>query len=483
MKPIDVPSSAVHRIDRWRLRIDPFRPEMNGPGLIFASEHLQKALMRDGTIGQVAGVATLPGLVGASMAMPDAHQGYGFPIGGVAATDAEGDGVISPGGVGFDINCGVRLLATDLSVRQARRRMRKLLEEIFRQVPVGVGRGGGKLSPRQLDGVLRGGARWAVEQGHGVDDDALHCESGGAMPQADAAAVSKRAKARGAGQLGSLGAGNHFIEFQVVEQVENGPAAEAMGIAEGQVVVLVHTGSRGLGHQVCTDQVSLMQSAMKRHGLQVPDRQLACAPLHSDEGQHYLAAMAAAANYAWANRQLITQHVRRSVAAVFGDDTRVQLVYDLAHNIAKIERHTVDGRERSLCVHRKGATRAFAAGHPDLPPRYQAVGQPVFIPGSMGTASWVLVGTPQAMTESWGSVCHGAGRAMSRTAARKRTRADAVITDLKQRGIEVQAGSKKGLCEEAPMAYKDVEAVVETVVGAGLARRVARLKPLGVVKG
>jgi len=483
MKPVTVPASAIQRLDRWRLRIEPFRPDMNGPGLVFASDRLQTALVKDGTLGQVAGVATLPGLVGASMAMPDAHQGYGFPIGGVAATDADGDGVISPGGVGFDINCGVRLLATELAVDDVRDRLRSLLEEIFRQVPVGVGRGGGKLNRRQLDGALAGGARWAVDQGWGEPDDAVHCESGGAMPQADPDAVSERAKTRGSGQLGSLGAGNHFIELQRVERVENAAAAEAMGLAEGQLVILVHTGSRGLGHQVCTDQVALMQKAMKRHGLRVPDRQLACAPLHSPEGEHYLAAMAAAANYAWANRQRITHFVRQAVRASFGRDPGVRLVYDLAHNIAKIERHRVGRGERSLCVHRKGATRAFAAGHPELPPRYRAVGQPVFIPGSMGTSSWVLVGTEQAMTESWGSVCHGAGRAMSRTAARKRTRADAVIKELSEQGIHVQAGSKRGLCEEAPMAYKDVDMVVQTVTGAGLARRVARLVPLGVVKG
>jgi tRNA-splicing ligase RtcB len=482
MKPVTVPSSALTRLDPWRLRIDPFRDDMRGPGLLFVSEALQPALERDGTLGQVAGVATLPGLVGASMAMPDAHQGYGFPIGGVAATDAEGDGVISPGGVGFDINCGVRLMAADLGVKSARKKVRRLLEAIFRHVPVGVGRGDGGLSARQLDAVLAGGARHLVERGQGVPDDALYCESNGAMPQADPAAVSERAKTRGAGQLGSLGAGNHFIELQEVERVEHPEAAAAMGIAEGQLVVLVHTGSRGLGHQVCTDQVSLMQKAMKRHGLVVPDRQLACAPLRSTEGQHYLAAMAAAANYAWANRQLITHRVRAAFEEVLGP-IPLRLVYDLAHNIAKLETHEVDGRPRKLCVHRKGATRAFAAGHPELPERYAAVGQPVFIPGSMGTASWVLVGTPQGMSESWGSVCHGAGRAMSRTAARKRTRADQVIADLQKREIEVQAGSKKGLCEEAPFAYKDVDLVVQTVTGAGLARPVARLRPLGVVKG
>ena len=483
MKPVTVPSSAVVRLDPWRVRIEPFRPDMRGPGLVFASDRLLPALERDGTLGQVAGVATLPGLVGASMAMPDAHQGYGFPIGGVAATDAEGEGVISPGGVGFDINCGVRLLATDLAADEAGPRLRSLLEAIFRRVPVGVGRGGDDLSKRQLDGALAGGAGWAVQQGHGLPEDADHCESSGAMPQADPAAVSERAKARGRGQLGSLGAGNHFIELQRVERVVHGPAAEAMGLFVGQLVVLVHTGSRGLGHQVCTDQVGLMQQAMKRHGLQVPDRQLACAPIGSSEGRHYLAAMAAAANYAWANRQIITHQVRQAVAEHFGAATHTRLVYDLAHNIAKLERHQVLGQEHLLCVHRKGATRAFAAGHPELPARYRDVGQPVFIPGSMGTASWVLVGTPQAMAESWGSVCHGAGRAMSRTAARKQTNADAVMACLTAQGIRVQAGSKRGLCEEAPESYKDVESVVETVVGARLAHRVARLRPLGVVKG
>jgi tRNA-splicing ligase RtcB len=481
MKPITIPASAVQRLDPWRVRIEPFRSDMRGPGLIFASERLYAALERDGTLGQVAGVATLPGLVGASMAMPDAHQGYGFPIGGVAATDAEGDGVISPGGVGFDINCGVRLLSTDLDADDVRSRLDALLQDIFRRVPVGVGRGGDDLSPRQLEGVLAGGGRWAMEHGFGVPGDVECCESQGAMPQADPDAVSERAKARGAGQLGSLGAGNHFIELQRVERIELEGPAQAMGLREGQLVVLIHTGSRGLGHQVCTDQVALMQKAMRRHELTVPDRQLACAPIASPEGQHYLAAMASAANYAWANRQLITQQVRSAVSERFAATTHT--VYDLAHNIAKLEAHRVSGRERLLCVHRKGATRAFAAGHPELPKRYRAVGQPVFIPGSMGTASWVLVGTQQAMDESWGSVCHGAGRAMSRTRARKHTRAEEVMARLSEQGIHVQAGSKRGLCEEAPQAYKDVECVVETVVGAGLARRVAHLRPLGVVKG
>jgi tRNA-splicing ligase RtcB len=483
MKPITVPSSAVHRLDRWRIRIDPFRPDMRGPGLVWASDQLQPALERDGTLGQVAGVATLPGLVGASMAMPDAHQGYGFPIGGVAATDAEGEGVISPGGVGFDINCGVRLLSTELDAAELRPRLGALLQEIFRRVPVGVGRGGESLSSSALDGVLDQGARWVVDRGWGEAADSECCEARGAMVEADPAAVSERAKARGAGQLGSLGAGNHFIELQRVARVEHAEAARAMGLEQGRLVVLVHTGSRGLGHQVCTDQVALMQKAMQRHGLKVPDRQLACAPIGSAEGQHYLAAMAAAANFAWANRQLLTHRIREALRHCLGADARARVVYDLAHNIAKLETHRVDGRARRLCVHRKGATRAFAAGHPELPDRYRTIGQPVFIPGSMGTASWVLVGTERAMSESWGSVCHGAGRSMSRTAARKRLRAEAVMAGLQQRGIELQAGSRRGICEEAPQAYKDVERVVETVVGGGLARRVALLEPLGVVKG
>ncbi len=484
MKPLVVPTSAVQRIDRWRVHIRPFRPDMRGGGLIYASDALWPAMQRDQTVSQVVGVATLPGLVGRSMAMPDAHQGYGFPIGGVAATDAEGDGAISPGGVGFDINCGVRLLATSLEARRASKRMRRILAAIHDRVPVGVGRGKAtKLSTRDLEGVLTGGARWAVSQGLGEAGDAEHCEAGGAMSEADPAEVSRRAKERGATQLGSLGAGNHFIELQEVDRIDNSQAARAMGLEQGQLVVLIHTGSRGLGHQVCTDQVASMQRAMKIHGLSVPDRQLACAPLRSREGQAYLAAMAAAANFAWANRQAITHRVREALRACAGDGTTARLVYDLAHNIAKLERHEVDGRQRLLCVHRKGATRAFAAGHPDIPERYRSVGQPVFIPGSMGTNSYVLVGTDGAMRETWGSVCHGAGRAMSRTKARKRARAEQVIADLKSRGVELHAGSKRGIAEEAPQAYKDVDAVVKTVVGAGLAKRVARLRPLGVVKG
>ncbi len=485
MSPISVPNSAVQRIDRWRVRVSAFHPSMRGEGLVFASDKLWAPMQRDLTLSQLAQVASLPGLVGDSLAMPDAHQGYGFPIGGVAATDVEGGGVISPGGVGFDINCGVRLLASSVQVSKARKRLEKLLQEIFRRVPVGVGRGDRSkaLSRREMDQLLVGGAGWAAEQGWGRSGDAEHCESKGAMALADPGVVSPRAKERGASQLGSLGAGNHFIELQEVEQVWDQPAATAMGLRRGQLVVLLHTGSRGLGHQVCTDHVGLLQKAMKKYEFKVMDRQLACAPLDSDEGRAYLGAMAAAANFAWANRQLIGHRVREAHAQIFGHQARLDLVYDLAHNIAKLERHWVGGVQKRLCVHRKGATRAFAAGHPDLPERYRAVGQPVFIPGSMGTASYVLVGTQAAMEQSWGSVCHGAGRAMSRSAARKRVRADKLLSQLTQRGVQVQAGSKRGLCEEAPQAYKDVDEVVATVVGAGLGTRVARMRPLGVVKG
>ncbi|MFH1463063.1 MAG: RtcB family protein [Pseudomonadota bacterium] len=484
MKPLHLPPSATHRLDRWRVRIEPIHEAMRGPGIAFASDRLWPAMQADETATQIAAVACLPGLVGASLAMPDAHQGYGFPIGGVAATDAAGEGVISPGGVGFDINCGVRLLVANRAAGKLKRRKEALLAAIFARVPVGVGHGGGlELSARDMEAVLARGAAWAVAQGYGEDGDLECCEAGGAMREADPEHVSERARARGASQLGTLGSGNHFVELQAVDQIFDATAAAAMGLEEGGLTALVHTGSRGLGHQVCTDHVAALQQATKRYGFDLPDRQLACAPLSSPEGRAYLGAMAASANFAWANRQLITHALRQALAEVLGDDAHFRLVYDLAHNVAKLERHQVGGRERLLCVHRKGATRAFPAGHPEVPERYRAVGQPVFIPGSMGTASYVLVGTPEALTETWGSVCHGAGRARSRTATRKRLDARQVLAALAAKDIAVQAGSQRGLVEEAPEAYKDVDEVVETVVGAGLARRVARLRPIAVIKG
>ena len=483
-RPQPPPPAALKRLDPWRVRLTRYRLDMVNEGLVFASPPLFQPLLRDQTLLQVANVATLPGLVGPSIVMPDAHQGYGFPIGGVAATDAQDVGVISPGGVGFDINCGVRLLHSPLTFRRVRARASDLARAIFHRVPTGFSKST-RFHVRQqdMDDLLLHGAAWVVGRGFGLPEDLEFTEDGGAMGDADPNVVSGRARDRGAPQLGTLGSGNHFIEVQRVARVHDTDAAAAFRLHEGQVVVLIHTGSRGLGHQVCTDQLQTFQREMQRAGVQVPDRQLAHMPIQSQVGQEYLGAMAAAANFAWANRQMITHLVREAFFQVFGDEAHLSMVYDVAHNIAKLESHRVSGRERFLCVHRKGATRALPAEHPELPARYRSTGQPVFIPGSMGAASWVLVGTAQAMREAWGSVCHGAGRLLSRTAARKRVRSAEVARDLQQNGIVVMAGSKRGLAEEFPGAYKDVSQVVDTVVGAGLARRVARMEPICVIKG
>jgi tRNA-splicing ligase RtcB (3'-phosphate/5'-hydroxy nucleic acid ligase) len=423
-------------------------------------------------------VATLPGVVGAAIAMPDIHQGYGFPVGGVAAT-ALPDGVVSPGGVGYDINCGVRLLALPLSEPELADRRKALVHEISRSVPAGAGKSGGlRLRSGSLDEVLRDGPR-ALD---GVRaDDVERTESQGRLEGADPAAVSERARLRGEGQLGTMGSGNHFVELQAVEELLDPETARQFGLEQDQVTVLIHSGSRGLGHQVCTDYVRLMDSRLKGYRIHLPDRQLACAPASSPEGRQYLGAMAAAANFAWANRQAIADGVRRAVASVLGDDTAegTRQVYDVAHNVAKVELH---GGSR-VCVHRKGATRAFPAGSEEIPEAYREVGQPVFIPGSMGTASFVLAGEPGAMERSFGTTCHGAGRRLSRTAARKRIGGNELRRELEARGIVVRCPSPKGLAEEAPFAYKDVDRVVRVVEEAGLARRVARLVPIGVVKG
>lgn len=481
--PETLPSRATTRLDGQRVALNRFRPDMRTDGRVYADRALFDAMVADETLLQLANVATLPGLVGPVLAMPDAHQGYGFPIGGVAATDAEGDGVVSPGGVGFDINCGVRLLATSLESPSAED-LDALGAAIFARVPTGFDKSGElRVSGRDLDPLLRDGARWAVERGYGEADDLEVCEEGGAHPDADPDAVSGDARKRGAGQVGTLGSGNHFVEVQLVEEVLHPVAAERLGLRVGQVVVLVHTGSRGLGHQVCTEAVQRFQKAMKTYGIELPDRQLAAAPIRSPEGQAYLAAMAGAANFAWANRQVITHRVREALQHVFGDGVGARVIYDVAHNMAKIERHPVDGVERSLCVHRKGATRAFGPGRPEVPERYRDLGQPAFIPGSMGTASYVLLGTERAMAETWGSVCHGAGRHLSRTAAKKKVTADQVIRELGARGITIRAGSKAGIVEEFPGAYKDVHSVIDVVANAGLAVPVARLVPRAVIKG
>jgi tRNA-splicing ligase RtcB len=451
---------------------------MRVPARVFADEEILEEIKGDLSLEQLQNVATLPGIVGAAIAMPDIHQGYGFPVGGVAATELP-DGVVSPGGVGYDINCGVRLLALPLTEAELGDRREALVHEISRSVPAGAGKSGGRaLDDAELDEVLRLGP--AALPGVRADD-VERTESEGRLDGADPAAVSERARDRGRGQLGTMGSGNHFVEVQMVEDVLDHTAAEAFGLERGQVTVLVHSGSRGLGHQVCSDYVRLLDTQLARYRIHVPDRQLACAPASSSEGRRYLAGMAASANFAWANRQAIVDAVRRAIGKVLGEDAaeRTKQVYDVAHNVAKVEEH---GGVR-VCVHRKGATRAFPAGSDEIPVAYRSVGQPVFIPGSMGTASFVLAGQPAALDRSFGTTCHGAGRRLSRTAARKRIRGHELRRELEARGIVVRCPSPKGLAEEAPFAYKDVDRVVRVVEQAGLARRVARLVPLGVVKG
>ncbi len=476
--------SQIRKLDEYRYQIPKSaRSDMRTNAVIYASEKLMAQIAKDLSLEQAVNVATLPGIVGDSLAMPDIHQGYGFPIGGVAATDWT-TGVVSPGGVGFDINCGVRLLATPLTRRDAEPKIHDLVNQMFRDVPCGVGKESQlRLSHADLDQLLASGVEWMVEHGYGEPADAEFCEAGGRMPGANPDEVSKRAKERGRPQVGSLGSGNHFLEVQYVQQVFDGVIAEALGLAEDQIVVLIHTGSRGLGHQVCTDYLAQMGAAMKKYKITLPDRQLACVPIHSPEGQSYLGAMCAAANFAWGNRQAITHFVRGAFRKVFGDDVHLRVVYDVAHNMAKHERHMVHGQEREVLVHRKGATRAFPPGHPEVPARYRSIGQPVFIPGSMGTASWVLVGREQAMQETFGSVCHGAGRLMSRTAAKRGRDIGEVKQQLEAKGIYVRSETRDGILEEIPEAYKDVDEVVEVVSRAGLARKAARLVPLGVLKG
>ena len=474
----------VDPIDAWRYRIPrDTRRGMRTDVVVYASPALMDHIRTDLSLEQAMNVATLPGIVGSSLAMPDIHQGYGFPIGGVAAMDVE-DGVVSPGGVGFDINCGVRLVRTTLDEGGVRPRLRELINQIFRDVPCGAGTiGAVKINSRQLNQVLMEGARWMVENGYGEPRDAELAEAGGALPGADPAAVSERARERGLPQLGTLGSGNHFLEVQYVEQIHDAEAAQAFGLHEQQVVVLIHSGSRGLGHQVCTDYVALMNQNMGRHGITLPDRQLACGPIASEEGRKYLGAMRAAANFAWANRQAILHFLREAFRRIFGESVHLDLVYDVCHNIAKQERYDVEGRSREVLVHRKGATRGFPPGHREIPAGYRSAGQPVFIPGSMGTASWVLAGAPGAMQQTFGSVCHGAGRLMSRTAAKRGHDVHEETRKLEDAGILVRSETKDGILEELPQAYKNVDEVIEVVAAAGLARKVARLRPVAVIKG
>jgi tRNA-splicing ligase RtcB len=460
---------------------------MRVPAIIFADELLLEKMKGDLTLVQAANVACLPGIQKYSLVMPDGHQGYGFPIGGVAAMDPDEDGVISPGGVGYDINCGVRLIKTDLDIKEVKPKLRELIDELFRNVPSGLGSTGKiRVSIQELNKVLDEGVMWAVQKGYAWADDPDHIEERGSWDAADSSKVSERAKRRGAEQLGTLGSGNHFLEVQVVDRIYDRAAAEAMGIThEGQVVVMVHTGSRGLGHQVASDYLMVMERAMRKYGIRPPDRELASVPFNSREGQDYFHAMAAAANFAWTNRQLITYWTRESFRHVFHQDPDklgMKLVYDVAHNIAKLEEHDVDGKRKRLVVHRKGATRAFPPGHPQIPKDYQSIGQPVLIPGSMGTASYVLVGVPTG-ARAWYTAPHGAGRWMSRAAAKRTKSYIQVVRELEAKGILIRASDKATVVEEMPEAYKDVDRVALVAHKVGIAKIVVRLRPLAVTKG
>lgn len=470
----------------WMIKPDKVQG-MRVPGYIYASDRMLGQILSDNAPQQVINVAHLPGIVKASIAMPDIHWGYGFPIGGVAAFDMQ-KGIISPGGVGYDINCGVRLISTNLSLKDVKPKLEKLVEKMFSLIPAGVGSSGQlTLTEHQLAEVATQGSVWAVkERGFGWDDDLLYIEEGGCMEGADFDSVSTRARERGAPQLGTLGSGNHFLEIQEIDEVYDEPAAKVMGLEKGMITLMIHTGSRGFGHQIADDYIKLMKGAMRKYGIQVPDTQLACAPVDSAEGKKYFGAMVAAANYAWANRQIITHRIREAFSAVMlkpAEELGLSLIYDVAHNIAKKEKHLVDGKKVKLMVHRKGATRAFPADHPDVPEKYRELGQPVLIPGDMGRYSFVLVGQPEAMESAFGSTCHGAGRLMSRAKATKSTTPSSVKRALFERGILVRAHTDATLTEELPEAYKDVADVVEVVHRAGLAKKVVRMRPVAVIKG
>jgi tRNA-splicing ligase RtcB len=476
------------KIDDYRWKIpENYKNGMRVPGLIYASKEMLESICEEQTPEQVANVAFLPGIIGYSFAMPDIHWGYGFPIGGVAAMDIE-DGVISPGGVGYDINCGVRLLRTSLSEDEVRPRINQLINELFRNVPSGLGSEGKiKVNQKEMNQLMVEGSRWAVKRGLGFEEDLNATEEGGCLSDADPSKISDKAVKRGMPQAGTLGSGNHFLEIQVVKEIFDSHIAGTMGINEiGQILVLIHTGSRGFGHQVCTDHLRVMEGAVSKYGIKLPDRQLACAPIKSLEGKDYLAAMACAANYAWVNRQCIAHWARECFSKVFGkspDALGMKQIYDVAHNIAKIEEHTIDGRKLKVCVHRKGATRAFPAGHKDTPTRYKEVGQPVLVPGDMGRCSFIAVGTEKAMAETFGSTCHGAGRMLSRGAAKRSMNGRDILKELENRGITIKAGNVPSLAEEASRAYKDVTEVVDVVHQAGISRKVAMAIPVGVIKG
>lgn len=476
---------TLNRLDDYRWEI-PLTGDMRVPGRIYASSELLKSADSQEAFRQVVNVAKLPGILGASLAMPDMHWGYGFPIGGVAAFDWE-TGIISPGGVGYDINCGVRLAGTLLTESDVRPRLEALVNALYQHIPCGIGSTGSvKLSPSDLRQVLKTGSLWAVRQGFGEDGDVEHTEDGGCLPDADPADVSDKALDRGKKQLGTLGSGNHFLELGVVDTIFDTDIARSFGLFEGQVTLMLHSGSRGLGYQVCDDHLALMMKRGPQPGFTLPDRQLACAMIQSEAGMMYFRAMACAANYAWTNRQILMHHCRGIIEKILGIGPRnlgLRLIYDVCHNIAKKETHHIDGTPRTVCVHRKGATRSFSAGHPSLCDDYRHTGQPVIVPGDMGTASYVLVGADGAMSETFGSTCHGAGRCLSRTAAQKACKGRAIHRELENKGILVRWTGKSTLAEEMPDAYKDVSEVVNVVHNAGISRKVARLKPIAVVKG
>jgi len=471
---------------KWEIKKDE-KYGMNVPGIIFADRSLLDHAVREKTIDQVINVAALPGIIKASFAMPDIHYGYGFPIGGVAAF-GEDDGIISPGGVGFDISCGVRILRSNLSVDDIRDKLEDIMRVLSYSVPKGLGgRGRIKLSERQLTRLLREGVRWAVKNGYGWEEDMPFIEEGGFMEGGNTDFISSHAMKRGLEQVGTLGSGNHFLEIQEVDEIYDSKAADYMGLEEGQVTIMIHSGSRGFGHQVCSDYLKVMQQASANYGIELKDRQLACAPLNSPEGKRYYGAMVCAVNYAMVNRQCLANWAREAMERTFGKSQEklgLNLIYDVSHNIAKMEEHNVDGKVERVCVHRKGATRAFPPGHKDIPEKYRKIGQPVIIPGDMGRYSYILVGTDKAMSESFGSTCHGAGRLMSRTKAKKSVQGGVLKKELlDKKGIVIMAGSMSGLAEEAPLAYKDVNEVVNIAQNAGISKKVARLRPMGVLKG
>jgi tRNA-splicing ligase RtcB len=481
-------SGPLEQIDEctWRIPVS-YKAGMRVEGRIFADDKLLKQIRTDQAPEQVANVAFLPGIQMASLAMPDIHWGYGFCIGGVSATDPEQGGVISPGGVGYDINCGVRLVRTNLAAADVMPRIGQLMEALYRRIPAGVGEGGPYLfDHKELRRILSQGSSYLAQRGWATQSDLEHTEAGGCLDDANPDFVSQKALARGSDQCGTLGSGNHFLEVQVVDEIIDETAARTMGLEKDLVCVMIHSGSRGLGYQVCDDALAMLRKVPAKYGIELPDRQLACAPVHSEEGQEYLGAMRAAANFAWANRQLLMWQTREIFAEFFGrswESLQMNLIYDVAHNIAKIEQHTIEGELKTVCVHRKGATRAFPPGHREVPEKYRHIGQPVIIPGDMGRASWVLVGQASSMEKSFGSTCHGAGRVMSRTAAIENAKGRRIDRELAEQGVIAKCRHWKGLAEEQPAAYKDVSLVVDVVHKAGLASKVARLRPIGVVKG